>query len=189
VTGRRSVMLVKAWRKHLEMHGEHIERGFNESRIHFLHRSKPLWGLCEHVAEGCRFRNRDGEVVGTVDRLIIEAKASGITAVQEMQRLYADEGWATKAQRIQGDKVARAYAVVPAFSAGLVYTPGTDWADMVMTEMQAFPKGKYDDLTDSATMALQHLRTAGLLMRPEEVAREESEALKWKGHREPLYEI
>jgi len=40
------------------------------------------------------------------------------------------------------------------FSQEMVYAPNKDWAELVLMEMSMFPIGKYDDLTDSATQAL-----------------------------------
>lgn len=166
---RPQVMLVKAWRKHLEMHGELLEKGENESVRAWLRRSQPHWGLCEWLAETCRFRNSDGRIIGTVDRLVIEAKASGISAAQEMQRIYKNDPWITTLDQVKGDKVARAHAAVPAWSQGLVWAPDRDWVDMVVDEMAVFPKGRYKDLTDSATGAIKWLRENGFILRPDEI--------------------
>ena len=62
----------------------------------------------------------------------------------------------------KGDKVSRALSVQPIFANGLVYAPDKAWTDIVITEMANFPKGKYSDLTNSATMALIYLRSVGL---------------------------
>jgi hypothetical protein len=35
--------------------------------------------------------------------------------------------------------------------------------ELVITEMEVFPKGRYDDLTDSTTQAIRYLRDNGLL--------------------------
>ncbi len=188
-TKQPSVMLVKAWRKFLEMHGTLDDREPKETfrqwykRVEF-HKNA---GLCEWVAETCRFRNFDGVVVGSVDKLLIESKASGITAAQEMQRLYFDEGWGVELVDPKGDKVARAHSVVPTFSSGLVFAPDRDWADLVIDEMGVFPKGKHDDLTDAMTMALKWLRVNGLIQRPEEIRADERERTKHRRKQSALY--
>ena len=145
-SGLPCAMLVKGWRKHLEMHGPVVDRRSDETYRQWRKRSEPQWGLVEWVAETCRFRNPEGVVIGTVDRLIIEAKASGITAAQEIQRLYGDEGWLTELSDPRGDKVARAHSVVPIFANGQVWAPDRDWSDVIIDEMSVFPKGRYDDL-------------------------------------------
>lgn len=186
-SGLPCAMLVKAWRKHLEMHGAVVEREKDETFRQWIRRAQPGWGLVEWVAETCRFRNSDGVVIGTVDRLIIEAKASGITAAQEIQRLYGDEGWLTELSDPRGDKVARAHSVVPLFSNMQVFAPDREWADVVIDEMAVFPRGRYDDLTDSTTQALKHLRIGGMLQMREEVRNEDERRARLKRKLQPLY--
>lgn len=157
------VMLMHAWRKHLRLHGAHDYRRSNESYERWAARTQKDWGLVEWVAHTCRRFN--------VDILLVEAKANGLDVIHEMQRLYAGESWTTQAQEAPRDKVARAISVQPAFSQEIVYCPARDWAEMVKTEMALFPRGKYKDLTDSATHALAWLRRNGLIQRPEEMAR------------------
>jgi hypothetical protein len=52
---------------------------------------------------------------------------------------------------------------------------------MVKDEMAVFPKGKHDDLTDSATQAIKHLRDSGLIRSDEERRAQELEAVRHKG--------
>jgi hypothetical protein len=47
---------------------------------------------------------------------------------------------------------------------------------MVQDEMALFPKGRFKDLTDSATQALRWMRQQGLLQRRDEIVRREEEA-------------
>jgi predicted phage terminase large subunit-like protein len=180
-------MLVKGWRKHLELHGLITERKKDETTRSWLRRAQPEWGLVEWVAETCRFRNADGVVIGTVDRLLIEAKASGITVAQEIQRLYGDEGWITELDDPHGDKVARAHSVVPIFANAQVYAPDREWADVVIDEMATFPHGRYDDLTDTATQALRHLRAGGMLQQKSEIAAEDDRRSRLKSRKGALY--
>jgi predicted phage terminase large subunit-like protein len=98
--------------------------------------------------------------------LLIEGKASGLTVHQELRRLHFDENWSVQLVNPKGDKVVRALAAQPTFAQGLVYAPVRDWSQMVIDEMELFPKGRYDDLTDSTTMAVSFLRSSGLLHRP-----------------------
>jgi hypothetical protein len=48
-----------------------------------------------------------------------------------------------------------------------------DWAELVITEMEVFPKGRYDDLTDSTTQAIKYIRDNGLLQTDDEARHEE----------------
>jgi predicted phage terminase large subunit-like protein len=192
--GSPRVILMEAWRKHLPIHGVHVDylpdeeadilEAADESIVkaaqkRYEKRAKPLWGLVEWVAYSCRrFK---------VDRLIIEAKASGLDVSHEMRRLYADEAWTVDERQVQGDKVSRAHAQVPIFTRGLVYAPDRDWAELVITEMETFPKGRFKDLTDSATQALKYLRENNILEHPEERQREELRRMRFQRKVPRLY--
>jgi phage terminase large subunit-like protein len=89
---------------------------------------------------------------------------------------------------VKGDKLSRALAVQPIFTQGMIYAPGRDWSELVITEMSMFPVGRYKDLTDSASMALKYLRDVGLA----ETDAEEQEAKTERAMRrlerpKPLY--
>jgi predicted phage terminase large subunit-like protein len=64
--------------------------------------------------------------------------------------------------RKAGGKVVRVQAILPMVEAGNVYLP-TDalapWADAFIDECAAFPNGKYDDVVDAASQALQRFLT------------------------------
>ena len=187
--GLPCAMLVKAWRKHLEIHGTVVERRSDETYRQWRRRAEPGWGLVEWVAETCRFRNSDGVVIGNVDRLIIEGKASGLSAAQEIQRLYGNEGWTTETVSVTGDKVARAHAVVPVFANEQVWAPAREWADLVIDETAIFPRGRYKDLTDSTTQALSHLRKLGLLQHRDEMRADEEARSRKRGKATSLYPV
>lgn len=129
-----------------------------------------------------------------VDRLLIEAKASGISVAQELARRYSHSGFSIEpVDPGKGDKVARAYAQTYAFEEGLVWAPGYEdgtwrkWAARVIDQMASFPKSTHYDLTDTMTMGLKYLREIGLLLRQEEHARNVTEALTHRGRQRPLY--
>jgi predicted phage terminase large subunit-like protein len=102
---------------------------------------------------------------------LIEAKANGLDVINEMKRLYGHEKWGVVPINPKTDKVARAISVQQAFAHHLVYAPDRDFADMVKDEMALFPKGRFKDLTDSATQALRWMREQGLLQRRGQGAR------------------
>lgn len=175
------VMLMWAWAKHCELHGKPIERKPGETKKAFDIRSMPTWGLVEWIAYSCRrFR---------VDRLLIEAKASGITVAQEMKRLYKEDGWLVELTPVAGDKVARAHAVEPSFAAGLVFAPDEDWAEKVIAQAETFPKSKYKDLVDSTTQALKWLRQNGLISHNFETAAELRDAMEFRPEAKALYDV
>ena len=153
--GLNRAMLVHAWRKHLEFSGPRMPALPGESKGQWIVRTQAKWGLMEWVKHTCeRFK---------VDNLLIEAKASGMSAAQELQNRYGRLDFGVQLCPVKGSKEARAYAVQPTFSQLLVYAPARDWAEMCIEEMEAFPKHKYDDLCDSSTQALKFMRDAGLL--------------------------
>lgn len=151
----KRVIVLDAWRKHLEFSGELIEPRPNESRQSFVARTRPHWGLMEWVAHTCnRF---------SVDKLLIEAKASGISAAQELRRWYGNENWAIQLCQVKGDKVSRALGVQAVFSQGMVYAPVRDWAELLISDAETFPKGRYKDMIDALTQGIAHLRAEGML--------------------------
>jgi predicted phage terminase large subunit-like protein len=179
--GQPRIMLMHAWRKWLKMNGKYQEMLPGETKMQFVRRTQKDWGLVEWVAFTAQKYK--------ADKVIVEAKASGLTAVQELERLYGTELWGTEAVPVAGDKVARAHGVSPIWSQLLVYAPDRDWADMVIDEMATFPKGRYKDLTDTATQAVKFLRDAGMIVHRHEIAYEENELRTFKPNKRyaPLY--
>lgn len=170
--GFNRAMLVHAWRKHLEFSGPRMPYLPNESKGQWIVRTQAKWGLLEWVKHTCeRFK---------VDNLLIEAKASGMSAAQELQNRYGRLDFGVQLCPVKGSKEARAYAAQPTFSKGLVFAPARDWAEAVIEEMEAFPKHKYKDYTDSTTQAVKFMRYAGLLNTDEEAkAQEVEESQEW----------
>ena len=155
------VMLMYAWQGRYELHD-----------------------LVTKVAETCRKLQ--------VDTLLIENKAAGHSVAQEIRRMYGYEKFGVsmfdpKSQ----DKLARLYSVQHLFAEGLIYAPFHQWAEMVITQVGTFPKGKHDDLVDTVSMAMRHLRDTGLIVRPDEWRAETEDALRFKGNNQwtPLYPV
>lgn len=184
------VMLIDGWQKRLTLHGttdEHkIEgEGGEENRIRTSH----SWGLIEWVAYSCKLRK--------VDRLLIEAKASGLSVAQEISRLYQQEGWGIELIDPRSDKEARAHSIIPLFSDKFIFIPSSvednelipyEFADELIRQCEVFPRGSHDDLVDSMTQALRHLRDVGLAIRREEYAHDYEEARKYRPPLPPLYQ-
>ena len=191
---QRRIMLIYAWRKFLEFSGPRIERLPDEivtagtpahlARMRdamYRRRTMEHWGLVEWCADTCkRFK---------VDRLLIEAKASGMSAASELQNRYGLQNWSIQLCPVVGDKYARALAVQPTFSQLMVYAPVRDWAEMVIEEMEVFPKGKYLDLTDSTSQAMKYLRDNGLARTDEEVHASEIENVRHRPRLKALYPV
>lgn len=101
-----------------------------------------------------------------VDRLLVEAKNNGYNVVQEILRLTRGEGWSVVPEPVKGDKTARLHACVPVFAAGQVFAPDRKWAERVIDQCAMYPKGQHDDLCDSTSQAINHMRRSGLLLMP-----------------------
>jgi predicted phage terminase large subunit-like protein len=199
---RRRIMLVHAWRKHLPFSADRGlitprsdeddtqnmilvgDRHITNPRYQrWRRRTMEHWGLMEWVNDTCnRYK---------VDKLLIEAKASGISAAQELQNRFGRQDWVVELYPVKGDKIARAYAVQPTFSQLMVYAPVLDWSEMVIDEMAVFPKGKHDDLTDSACQAIKYMRDIGLAWTDEEAFAAEMDRVTHRsGNRAtPIYPV
>jgi hypothetical protein len=113
-------------------------------------------------------------VPGVGMRVVIETKAAGLSVIQELRRRMPDVSiWGIDPTQA-GDKVARAYSCQPMFQAGRVWHAAHEdgetkgWAASVINECSAFPNGKHDDLTDTVTQALRHMREIGIVTLPED---------------------
>jgi len=126
-----------------------------------------------------------------VDKLLIENKAAGISVAQEIRRLYGHEDFAVQLVDPKSqDKLARLYSVQHLFAEGLIYAPDRQWADQVITQATVFPRGKHDDLVDTVSMALRHLRELGLLVRGVEYTADLENKMNFVGSQPPpLYGI
>ena len=71
----------------------------------------------------------------------------------------------------------------PIFSQGLLWAPNRDWAELAITEMSMFPHGRYDDITDSCTLALKYLRDCGLAQTDQEAAQVQNDKIVHRGRR------
>lgn len=183
MAGNPKIMLMHAWQKRLPIRGPETERREGESHGRWKARTKANWGLVEWVIDTC---DRFG-----VNRLLIENKASGISAAQEIRNLTSGYRWGVQLRDTgREDKTARAYSVQHLFSDGMVYAPDRDWAEMVKSQMANFPKVTHKDLTDSSTQALRYLRDIGLAAHGHEIEQDLREQMAYKsGVSKPLYPV
>jgi predicted phage terminase large subunit-like protein len=164
-----------------------ISRSYHEERhpqvmlIHAWQGRYELHELVKKVQESMRQYS--------VDKLLIENKAAGISVAQEIRRLYGHEDFSVQLVDPKSqDKLARLYSIQHLFAEGLIHAPDRSWADMTITQVGVFPKGKHDDLVDTVSMALRHLRELGMLVRGEERTAELNRDMDFKGREpEPLY--
>ncbi len=170
INNNPKIILLHAWQERLEIHK-----------------------LVQRVIDSCTKDKRPiAHARFQVDKLLIEAKASGLSVSQEIRRIIGFNGKfgvelvnPTK----QGDKVARAHSVLHLFSDGMIYRPVRAWSDEVVDQCAVFPKGSHDDLVDSATMALRHLRDHGFALRREEYEFDAEEELMYRSKQPALYPV
>jgi predicted phage terminase large subunit-like protein len=126
-----------------------------------------------------------------VDKLLIENKAAGISVAQEIRRLYGHEDFAVQLVDPKSqDKLSRLYSIQHLFAEGLIWAPDRSWADQVITQTATFPRGKHDDLVDTVSMGLRHLRELGLLVRGAEFTADIESQMDYAGSAPPpLYGI
>jgi len=127
-----------------------------------------------------------------VDRLLIENKASGLSVVQEIKRLYSHLG-AFAVEPVDpsrwGDKTTRLYSVQHMFADGMIYAPDRTFAQMVIDQVGVFPKAPHDDLVDTVSLALRWFRLTGMAQLKEEHGAAVAERLAFKSQasQQPLY--
>ena len=86
------------------------------------------------------------------------------------------------------DKLSRLYSIQHLFAEGMVFCPDRTWADKVITQVGSFPRGKHDDLVDTVSQALRHMRELGMLTRGEEWTAQVQESMRHIGKDPaPLY--
>lgn len=190
-SGRVKIVLLHAWQKWLELHGQTMERLPNEKNAEYVRRTSDKWGLVEWVAHDCsRLR---------VNLLLVEDKASGHSVAQEIKRLYGDRDWGVRLLNPGAlDKRARAYAIQHLFADGAIEAPAApqgdllvyrDWAQLVIDECAKFRglPGDKDNLVDATTQALKFLRDNGFAVRDDERQADERDRATLREKRQPLY--
>lgn len=191
--GRPNIMLIMAWEKRLELHGEIIPRRPDEAERDYIARAQPHWGLIEWVAHECRRRS--------ADVLLIEGKASGLSVAQEIKRLYGNEGFSVQivnprtedsVGRGGNDKVARLWATTHLFQDGIIWVPvgqngyPLEFAEDLISQCAVYPKGR-KDMADSMVYALRHLRRAEHLLRKSEFDEIDADRRRLTKALPPLY--
>ncbi len=92
------------------------------------------------------------------DIILVENKASGQSLIPELQLMgypvvpFEPQKW--------GDKEMRAHQVTPYFENGRIWVPESQgFTTMLMSDALEFPFGASDDLVDTMTQAIIHLRS------------------------------
>lgn len=163
-----------------------LERKYNEDR--------PRVMLMHAWTERLEFHDLVERVRETIERygvehLLVENKAAGHSVAQELRRVYGSDDFSMQLLDPKNqDKMARLYSVQHLFAEGLIYAPERQWTEMTINQVAQFPKGKHDDIVDTVSMALRHMRQCGLLVRSDEWKSELDDARMHHGSApEPLY--
>jgi len=90
------------------------------------------------------------------EHILVEDMGSGTALIQELMR----EGvCGIRRYKLTMDKIMRTHAVTGIIENGQVYLPEkAEWLDPYIRELTTFPKGKYDDQTDSTSQALEWMK-------------------------------
>lgn len=158
---------------------QEVERVYAEGAPHvimmYAWRARlPFHELVQRVLKTCK----DWKI----DRLIVEGKAAGKSVVQEVRRVTSGEEYGI--QEIdpgRSDKWQRLHSVSHLWQEGMIHAPDKEWAEMVIQEVEVFPKGKHDDLTDTVSQAAKFLRDSGLLTRAPERLQEIADSMVFHG--------
>ena len=147
--GRRNAMLIDAWDDHLS---------YPELRS----RAIKDWGTeygGTSVKDGLRRARRP-------DRVLIEAKASGQSLLQDLRLAKVP---AVGYNPGQADKVSRAHQAAPTLELGLLWVPESgknrgqpvSWASAFLKQLEKFPVAEHDDYVDTFTQAIIFLKNDG----------------------------
>ena len=89
------------------------------------------------------------------DMILIEAKGSGQSLIQDLRIAgYPVQEFDPKDK----DKIQRAHAATTLFHSRRVYIPKRPWAEQVVDQCAAFPRGQHDDHVDACTQAVLWVR-------------------------------
>jgi predicted phage terminase large subunit-like protein len=95
------------------------------------------------------------------DAFIVEKKAAGAPLIQELRKMGIPVEEFTPSRG--NDKNVRVNAVADLFRSGIVWAPGTRWANEVIEEVASFPVGEHDDFVDTTTQALLRFRQGNFI--------------------------
>jgi len=110
----------------------------------------------------------DGKKKKRPDLIIVEAKASGLSLVQELQAMHLPvRAWNPG----NADKMTRLQITASIFTTGRVWLPEStvrkgyvkDWCEGFLSQICSFPDSAHDDYVDSATQAIRYLKDIGYL--------------------------
>ena len=143
--GPMSVLLIDCWAEHLT-----------------FPQLKPK------VLDEWRVSYGEGKDAKRPDLILVEAKASGLSLVQELQAMHLPvRAWNPG----NADKMTRLQITASIFSTGRVWLPESsvhkgyvkDWCEGFLSQICAFPDAAHDDYVDATTQAMRLLKDMGFL--------------------------
>ena len=143
-----SVMLIDCWEEYMQ---------YPELRPKVIDEFGAIYGDENEFGHGKK-----------VDMVLIEDKSAGISLIQDLQRA----GLPVRSYNPgAADKTTRLNLVAPIIERGRVYVPESsvnpgmarDWAEVLLSQICAFPEVRHDDLVDSTTQALRIIRDLGFI--------------------------
>lgn len=109
------------------------------------------------------------------DVILIEAKVTGLTLIQDMRRAGVPV-WPYNPDR-RGDKTQRVHLCTPILAAQRVWLPGDPardynepraWAEPFLHQCVIFPNGQFRDIIDTMTQAIDHLNSFNWISHPDD---------------------
>jgi predicted phage terminase large subunit-like protein len=124
------------------------------------------------------------------DRVLIEAKASGQSLLQDLRRAGVP---VIPYNPGNADKVARAHQMAPVLDMGLLWIPESkknpgqyvSWAQPMLKQMSRFPVAEHDDLVDTVTQAIIFMKDNGLILLPRAIREDREPKRAKKQHVNP----
>lgn len=147
--GERNAMLIDAWDEHLS-YPDLRRRVIDDWTTEY-------GGTAKAGQKGTPTRAR------RPDRMLIEAKASGQSLLQDMRLAKVP---AIGYNPGNADKVARAHQAAPTLELGLLWLPEStknpgqpvSWASAFLKQLKKFPVAEHDDYVDSFSQAIIYLK-------------------------------
>ena len=81
------------------------------------------------------------------------------------------------------------YSIQHIFAEKMVYAPDRDWAELMISETEKFPRGAHDDLPDCLAQSIRYLRDSGFALRRGEIKAEVDDRNKYPSRLKPLYDV
>jgi len=130
-----------------------------------------VWGktgencyLLDSINKNMGFNDTVRQIIATKNKFpqttltLIEDKANGSAVIETLQRDFGIKG--IIAINPMGGKESRVHAITPLIESGRVYLPQYEaFTDEFVEQCSSFPRGKFDDIVDCMSQALNRLKS------------------------------